>query len=88
MHLLMKQVTDVVYISLPLGESRNMFQSVLAKQSCSIASAPPDHFCIERVTGTSCFYFFLVSRNQEDRKMVGFTKWRSGESFGCVVKVV
>ena len=35
MHLLMKPMTDVVYFSMPSEESRNMFQSVLAKQSCS-----------------------------------------------------
>jgi hypothetical protein len=37
------------------GESQNIFQSVLAKQSCSLAFASSDPFCIERVTGTSCF---------------------------------
>ena len=29
MHLLMKPMTDVVYSSMPMEESRNMFQSVL-----------------------------------------------------------
>ena len=55
MHLLMKPVTDVVHSSMPSGESRNIFQSVLAKQSCSFAYASSYHFRIERVTGTSCF---------------------------------
>ena len=42
MHLLMKPVTEVVYSSMPLDESRNIFQSVLAKQSCRVASASSD----------------------------------------------
>ena len=57
MHLLMKPMTEVVYSSMPLDESRNIFQSGLAKQSCSVASASSDHFRIKRVTGTSCFSF-------------------------------
>ena len=32
----MKPVTEVVYSSMPLDESQNIFQSVLAKQSCSV----------------------------------------------------
>jgi hypothetical protein len=28
--------------------------------------------------------FLLVSRNQEDRVVVGFTKWRARESFICI----
>ena len=32
--LIDKAVTDVIYSSMPLEESRNIFQSVLAKQSC------------------------------------------------------
>ena len=44
MHLLMKPMTDVVYSSMPSEESWNIFQSVLAKQSCSLASASSDHF--------------------------------------------
>jgi hypothetical protein len=52
MHLLMKWVTEVVYSAMPLDESRNIFQSVLANLSCSVASASSDHFCIEQVTGT------------------------------------
>ena len=47
MHLLMKPVTDVVYSSMPSEESRNIFQSVLAKQSCSLAFASSDHFFID-----------------------------------------
>ena len=82
MQLLIKPGTYVVYSSMPLEESRNMFQSVIAKQSCSLASASSDHFFIDRVTGASCF--LLVSRNQEDRIVVGFTKWRVRESFVCV----
>ena len=39
MHLLMKPVTDVVYSSMPSDKIRNIFQSVLTKQSCSLASA-------------------------------------------------
>jgi hypothetical protein len=58
-HLLMKPMTEVVYSSVTLDESQNIFQSVLAKQSCSVASASSDHFCIEQVTGTSCFSFSL-----------------------------
>ena len=49
MHLLMKPMTDVVYSSMPLEESKNIFQPVLAKQSCSLAS------------GASCFNFCLES---------------------------
>ena len=45
-HLLMKPVTEVVYSSTPLDESWKLFQSVLAKQSCSVASASSDHFNI------------------------------------------
>ena len=37
MHLLMKPVTQVVYSSMPYDESRNIFHSVLAKQSGSVA---------------------------------------------------
>ena len=44
MHLLMKLMTEVVYSSTPLDESRNIFQSVLAKPSCSVASASSNHF--------------------------------------------
>lgn len=36
-----------VFFNAILDESRNIFQSVLAKQSCSVASS--DHFRIERV---------------------------------------
>ena len=38
MHLLMKPVTEVVYSSMPLDESQNIFHYVLSKQSCSVAS--------------------------------------------------
>ena len=38
MHILIKPVTDVVNSSMPSDESRNIFQSVLVKQSCSLAS--------------------------------------------------
>ena len=55
MHLLMKAVTDVVYSSMPSDESLNIFQSVLAKQSCSLASVSSDYFLIDRVTGTYKF---------------------------------
>jgi hypothetical protein len=61
-----------------------MFQSVLSKQSCSLASASSDHFFIDLVTGVSCFHFLLVSRNQEDGIMVRFAKWKAGESFVCI----
>ena len=47
---MMKPVTDVVYSSMPSEESRNIFQSVLAKQSCSLAFASSEHFFIDRVT--------------------------------------
>ena len=47
MHLLMRPVTDVVYSSMPSEESRNIFQSVLAKQSCSLASVSSDYFFID-----------------------------------------
>ena len=77
----MKPMTEVVNSSMSSDESRNIFQSVLAKQSCSVASASSDHFRIEHVTGTSCFEFLLVSRNKDDRVMVRFAKWRAGESF-------
>ena len=46
MHLLMKLMTEVVYSSMPLEESWNIFQSVLAKQSRSLASALSDHFLL------------------------------------------
>ena len=79
MHLLMKPMTEVVYSSMPLDESWNIFQSVLAKQSCSVAAESSDHFRTERVTGSSCFSFC-------------YAKWRVGESFVCIfvfgVKVV
>ena len=39
MHLSRKLVTEVVYSSMPLDESRNIVQSVLAKQSFGVASA-------------------------------------------------
>ena len=48
MHLLMKPLTDVVYSSMPSEDSQNIFQFVLAKQSCSLASASSDHFFIDR----------------------------------------
>ena len=92
MHLLMKPVTDEVNSSMPLDEYWNIFQSVLAKQSCSLASASLDHFHIEHVAGTSCFEVFLVSKNQEDKVMVRFAKLRARESFVCIsvcgVKVI
>ena len=59
MHLLMKPVTDVVYSSMKSDKSRNIFQSLLEKQSSSLASASSDHLGIERVTGTFCFSFCL-----------------------------
>jgi hypothetical protein len=52
-------IDEVVYFSMPLEESRNIFQSVLAIQSCSVASASSDQFRFERVTGTSCLSFCL-----------------------------
>jgi hypothetical protein len=58
MHMI-KPVTDVVYSSIPSKESRNIFQSMLAKQSCSLASASSGHFFIDRVTGAFCFNFCL-----------------------------
>ena len=54
-----KAVTDVVYSSMSSEESRNMFQSVLAKQSCSLVPASSDQFFIDRVTDASCFNFSL-----------------------------
>jgi hypothetical protein len=51
------EVGNVVYSSMPSDESQNIFQSVLAKQSCSIACVSSDHFCNERVTGKSCLSF-------------------------------
>ena len=69
-------MTEVVYSSMPGDESRNIFQSVLAKQSCSVASASSDRFRIELL-------FLLVSSNQEDGIMVRFARW-SGESFVCI----
>ena len=82
MHLLMKPETDAVYSSIPSEEPRNM--SVQAKHSCSLASASFDHLFIDQVTGASCFKMLLVSRNQEDRVMARFAKWRARESFVCV----
>ena len=70
MHLLMKPMTEVVYSSMTLDESQNIFQSVQAKQSCSLASTSSDHFLFE---------FLLVSRNQEDRVMVTFVRRTEGE---------
>jgi hypothetical protein len=49
--LLMKPMTNVVYYSMPLLKSWNIFQSVLAKQSGSLAFASSDHFFIDLVTG-------------------------------------
>jgi hypothetical protein len=46
MHLLMQPVADVVDSSMPSEESQNMFQSVIAKQSCSLASASSDCFLL------------------------------------------
>ena len=72
-HFLMKPLTDMVNSLMLLEES------VLAMQSCSLASASSDYFRIER-TGTSCYFMFeflFLSRNQEDRVMVKFAK-RSG----------
>ena len=65
MHLLKKPVTDVVNFSMTSDESRNMFLSVLAKQSSSLASTY--HLSIEHITG---------AWNQEDRVLVRFAKWR------------
>jgi hypothetical protein len=72
----MKPVTEVVYSSMPLDESRNIFQCVLTKQSCSIVSALSAHFCIERVTGTT-YFGLIVSRNQENKSMIRFpNEWQ------------
>jgi hypothetical protein len=80
-----KPMSDVVYSSMPSKESRIIFQSVLAKSPCSLASASSDHtFFIDQVTGASCFNFLLVSRNQEDIIMVRFAKCWSRECFVCV----
>ena len=46
MHLLMKPVIEVVNSLMPLDESWNIFKSVLAKQSCSVASLSSDHFVL------------------------------------------
>ncbi|CDQ74996.1 unnamed protein product [Oncorhynchus mykiss] len=47
---------------MPSEESRNIFQSVLAKQSCSLASASSDNFFIDRhlsySKATSCYTLF------------------------------
>ena len=92
MHLLMKPVTDAMYSSMPSEESWNIFQSVLAKQSCSLASASSDYFFYWPSHWCFLLSFLLVSRNQEDRIMVRFAKRRARESFVhisvCGVKVI
>ena len=78
-----------------LDESQNIFQSVLAKQSCSLASASSasasDHFLLTEALVLPAL-FVLVSRNQEDIIMVRIVKWRVRESFVhlsvCGVKLV
>ena len=82
MHLLMKPVSDMVYSSMPSEESLNLFQSVLAKQSCNLPSASSDHFLIDRLgqAGASCLKNCFVSRHQEDIIMVRFAKRRVRES--------
>jgi hypothetical protein len=81
----MKPMTDVVYSSMPSDESRNLFQSVLEKQSCSLASASSDHFLlIESLVLPAFLLFLLVSRNQEDIIVVRFAKWSVRESFVCM----
>ena len=84
MHLLIKTVTDMVYSSMSSEESREHVPFCATKQSCSLASASSDHLFIDRVTGASCLNCLLESRNQEDRVVVGFTKWRARESSVCV----
>ena len=89
MPLLTKPVTDVVYSSMPSEDPRDMFQS--AKHSCILASASSDHFHIELSHWYFLLKFVLVSRNQEDRVMVRFAKWRVGGALYaslCGVKVV
>ena len=76
-HLLMKPLTEMVYSSMPFYESWNIFQSVPAKQSCSVASATSDNFRIVLVLPSSVL---LVSRNQEDIIMVRFAKGRAGRA--------
>ena len=61
MHFLMKPMTEVLYSSMLLDDSRNICQSVIAKQSCSLASASSDHFFIDRVTSASCFNLCLYA---------------------------
>ena len=91
MHLLIKPVT-VVYSSMPSEESLNIVQSVLTKQSCSLASASSDHFFYRLSHWCYLLKFLIVSRIQEDRNMVRFAKLRARESFVrvsvCGVKVV
>jgi hypothetical protein len=65
MHFLMNPVTDVVYSSMQSDECGNIFQSVLAKQLCSLASASSAHFRIERVTGTSVLPALVFACKQE-----------------------
>jgi hypothetical protein len=64
MHLLMKIVTDVVNSSMPSDETLNIFQSVLAKLSCRLASASMDHFCIERVKSNQTLFVTCAEYNK------------------------
>ena len=48
------EASDVVNSTVLSDEYLNIFQTVLVKKSCSLASASSDHFRIERFTGTSC----------------------------------
>uniref|UniRef100_A0A8C8GAW8 Pentraxin (PTX) domain-containing protein n=2 Tax=Oncorhynchus tshawytscha TaxID=74940 RepID=A0A8C8GAW8_ONCTS len=61
MHLLMKPVTDVVYSSTPSEESQNIFQSVLTKPSCSLASASSDHALWDQMGLLATLLIFGVS---------------------------
>jgi hypothetical protein len=86
MPLLMKPVTDV-----PSEESWNKFQYVLAKQSCSLASASSDHFLIDRVTGASCFRFCLYAGIRRIELLSDLPNGRRGRALYaslCAVKVV
>ena len=89
MHLLMKPLTEVVYSSMPLDESRNIFQSVLAK---SPVVKQPWHLwhLTASVLSESLVLpalVFACKQGSGDIIMVRFAKWRARE-LSCLLMVL
>jgi hypothetical protein len=68
-----------------LDDSQNIFQSVLVKQFCSLASASSDHFRVEHVTGTSCLSYGQIWQIEGDLEFcMRLCVWSKGNLEFCM----